>query len=70
MKRPNGRKADSGAPIFAAISAIGFRRAARAISMSDGMNRCLPLDPPPGGRKRQATNRLRPLRFGKRESWR
>src|SRR5260370_19639893 len=47
MKRPNGRKADSGAPIFAAISAIGFKRAARAISMSDAMNQCLPLDLPP-----------------------
>ena len=58
MKRPNGRKADSGAPIFAAISAIGFRRAARAISMSDPMNQCLPLDPPLGRHERQATNPL------------
>src|ERR1700722_7627541 len=52
MKRPNGRKADSGAPIFAAISAIGFRRAALAISMSDRTNQRLPLDPPPGRHKR------------------
>jgi protein-S-isoprenylcysteine O-methyltransferase Ste14 len=58
MKRPNGRKADSGAPIFAAISAIGFKRAARAISMSDAMNQYLPLDPPSGRHKRSATNRL------------
>jgi protein-S-isoprenylcysteine O-methyltransferase Ste14 len=61
MKRPNGCKADSGAPIFAAISAIGFRRAARAISMSDRMNQRLPLDPPLGRHERQATNHL--LRF-------
>ena len=52
MKRPNGRKADSGAPIFAAISTIGFKRAARAISMSDAMNQCLPLDLPSGRHKR------------------
>src|ERR1700727_1595881 len=58
MNRPKGRKADSGAPIFAAISPIGFKRAARAISMSDAMNQCLPLDPPSGRHKRSATNRL------------
>ena len=52
MNRPKGRKADLGAPIFAAISAIGFKRAARAISMSDAMNQCLPLDPPSGRHKR------------------
>ena len=40
MNRPNGRSANSGAPIFAAISAIGFRRVARAISISDRMDRC------------------------------
>ena len=61
MKRPNGRSADSGAPIFAAISAIGFRRVARAISMSDGMVSMLPLDQPLGGRERKPTNR--PPRF-------
>ena len=63
MKRPNGRSADSGAPIFAAISAIGFRRVARAISMSDGMGSMLPLDRPLGGREREPTNSSAPLRF-------
>ena len=52
MKRPNGRKADLGAPIFAAISTIGLKRAARAISMSDAINQCLPLDLPSGRHKR------------------
>ena len=61
MKRPNGRKADSGAPIFAAISAIGFRRAARAISRSDGMDRYLPLDLPPRGRKFAGNESSAPL---------
>ena len=67
MKRPYGRKADLGAPIFAAISAIGFKRAARAISISDAMNHCLPLDSPPGRHKSQARI-VWPARFGKRES--
>src|SRR3984957_6519537 len=58
VKRPNGCKADWGAPIFAAISAIGFKRPARAFSRSDPMNQCLPLDLPSGRHKRQATNRL------------
>src|ERR1700722_12599096 len=49
MKRPNGGKADPGAPILAATSAIAFRRAARAISMSGRMNQRLPLDRPLGG---------------------
>src|ERR1700733_1374841 len=57
-KPPNGRKAGSGTAIFAALSAIGLRRAARAISMSDAMNQCLPLVPPSGRHKRSATNRL------------
>ena len=63
MKRPNGCRADSGAPILAAISAIGFRRAARAISMSDAHDRCLPLDPPLGGRERKRNESSAPLRF-------
>src|ERR1700733_1521489 len=62
MKRPNGCKADSGAPIFAAISAIGFKRAARAISMSD-MNQCLPLDAPPGRHECQGNESSAPVRF-------
>ena len=69
MKRPNGCKADLGAPIFAAISAIGFRRAARAISMSDRMNQRLPLDP----RLAAMNVRQRILcsaSFCKRELWR
>src|SRR5271154_6721609 len=67
MKRPNGCKADSGAPIFAAISAIGFRRAARAISMSDRMN-----DPLPQFRRRTAAKTANassgPQRFASMES--
>src|SRR5271157_1911425 len=58
IDRPNGCRADSGAPIFAAISAIGLRRVARAISTSDRIGRSFPAFPPPGGRGRQATNRL------------
>jgi hypothetical protein len=43
---------------LAAISAIGFKRAARAISMSDAINQYLPLELPSARHKSQATHRL------------
>src|SRR5579871_5400566 len=64
MKRPKGWSASAGAPIFAAISPIGRRRAARAISMSLSI---APLRSPgrPFSKRRLSGAILSPGAFGK-----